>query len=209
MQIANTFQKKSIYYLPSKKVEKNYLRKQLECGQLSIIRDMEEKSDEDQNQFTKQSLQILLVHEITEKLKEIKNYGYEDIDPDPEDKNKNDGIDKLAVTIKYGILEKKSEGKITWEKRFFALTPKRVQYYYHLEEYKQGKVPLGLFDLKDISEIKKLNDYSYGNKKYLFMVSVTRWIKKEKPKKKKIIYFFCKYYGRFIFMVIFSKFSEI
>ena len=185
MQIANTFQKKSIYYLPSKKVEKNYLRKQLECGQLSIIRDMEEKSDEDQNQFTKQSLQILLVHEITEKLKEIKNYGYEDIDPDPEDKNKNDGIDKLAVTIKYGILEKKSEGKITWEKRFFALTPKRVQYYYHLEEYKQGKVPLGLFDLKDISEIKKLNDYSYGNKKYLFMVSVTRWIKKEKPKKKR------------------------
>ena len=65
------------------------------------------------------------------------------------------------------------------------MTQTKVQYYYHLEEYRQGKVPLGLFNLKDISEIKKLNDYSYGNKKYLFMVSVTRWIKKEKPQKKR------------------------
>ena len=147
---------------------------------------MEEKPEED-NKFTKQSLHILLIHEITEKLKEIKNNGYEDveIDIDPEDKKKSDGIDKLSLAIKYGVLEKKSEGKITWEKRFFALTSKRVQYYYHLDEYRQGKVPLGLFNLKDISEIKKLNDYSHGNKKYLFMVRVTRWIKKEKPKKKR------------------------
>ena len=186
MEIANCFQKKTIYYLPSKKVEKNYLRKQLECGQQSIIKGMEEKNEED-NKFTKQSLHILLIHEITEKLKEIKNNGYEDveIEMDPEDKKKSDGIDKLSLAIKYGILEKKSEGKITWEKRFFALTSKRVQYYYHLDEYRQGKVPLGSFNLKDISEIKKLNDYSHGNKKYLFMVRVTRWIKKEKPKKKR------------------------
>ena len=184
MQIARAFQKKNIYYLPSKKIEKNYLRKQLECGQQSIIKGMEEKINED-NKFTKQSLHILLVHEITEKLKEIKNNGYEDVDIDPENKNKSEGIDKLAFAIKYGILEKKSEGKITWEKRFFALTQKKVQYYYHLEEYRQGKVPLGYFNLKDISEIKKLNDYSHGNKKYLFMVSVTRWVKKEKPKKKR------------------------
>lgn len=33
-------------------------------------------------------------------------------------KNKIEGIDKLAFAIKYGILEKKSEVKITWEKRF-------------------------------------------------------------------------------------------
>ena len=186
MQIARTFPKKSIYYLPSKKVEKNYLRKQLEYGQQSIIKGMEEKIEED-NKFTKQSLQILLVHEITEKLKEIKNYGYEDIDKDPEDKTvvEGQGPDKLALAIKYGILEKKSDGKITWEKRFFALTSNKVQYFYHLEEYRQGKVPLGIFNLKDISEIKKLSDYSYGNKKYLFMVSVTRWIKKEKPKAKR------------------------
>ena len=184
MKIANIHQKKSIYYLPSKKVERNYLRKQIECGQQSIIKGMEENIEED-NKFDKQLLHLLLVHEITEKMKEIKNNGYEDIDPDPEDKTKIKGIDKLALTIKYGMLEKKSDGKITWEKRFFALTPKKVQYYYHLEEYREGKVPLGVFNLKDISEIKKLNDYSYGNKKYLFMVSVTRWIKKEKPKKKR------------------------
>ena len=184
MQIANVHQKKIIYYLPSKKVERNYLRKQIECGQQSIIKGMEENIEED-NKFDKQSLHILLVHEITEKLKEIKTNGYEDIDPDLKDKTKTKGIDKLAFAIKYGILEKKSDGKITWEKRFFALTPKKVQYFYHMEEYRQGKVPLGVFNLKDISEIKQLNDYSYGNKKYLFMVSVTRWIKKEKPKTKR------------------------
>lgn len=100
-------------------------------------------------------------------------------------KKKTNGIDKLAFALKYGILEKKSDGKITWEKRFFALTSKRVQYYYHMEEYRAGKVPLGLFNLKDISEIKKLNDYSYGNKQFLFMVTVSRWIKKEKPKSKR------------------------
>ena len=185
MQISRTFQKKNIYYLTSKKVEKNYLRKQIECGQQSIIKGMEEKVTAEDSKFTKNSLQILLVHEITEKLKEIKNYGYEDLDQDPDDTTKIEKTDKLALAIKYGILEKKSEGKITWEKRFFALTPKRVQYYYHLEEYRQGKVPLGLFNLKDISEIKKLNDYSYGNKQFLFMVTVSRWIKKEKPKSKR------------------------
>ena len=183
MQIASTFPKKKINYLPSKKVEKNYLRKQLELAQQSIIKGMEENSEE--IKFSKQCLQILIVHEIKEKIKEIKNNGYEDMDIGPKDKSKNKGIDKLALAIKYGMIEKKSDGKITWEKRFFALTQTKVQYYYHLEEYRQGKVPLGLFNLKDISEIKKLSDYSYGNKRNLFMVSVTRWIKKEKPKAKR------------------------
>ena len=105
MQIANVFQKKKIYYLPSKKIEKNYLRKQIECGQQSIIKGMEENNQDDK--FSKQALHILLVHEITEKIKEIKNYGYGNYDQDPEAKNKIKGIDKLALAIKYGIIEKK------------------------------------------------------------------------------------------------------
>ena len=188
MQIARIYEKRKIYYLTTKKQEKKYLRKQIECGQKSIIKGMEETNknfDEDESKISKQSLQILLVCEITDKLKEIKNYGYNEIEDDPEDKTKIEGIDKLALTLKYGIIEKKSDGKITWEKRFFALTSKKVQYYYHLEEYRQDKVPLGIFDLKDISEIKKVDDVSYGNKKYVFMVTVTKWIKKEKPKSKR------------------------
>jgi len=192
MQIARIYEKRKIYYLTTKKQEKKYLRRQIECGQQSIIKGMEETNnnyDEDESKISKQSLQILLVCEITDKLKEIKNYGYNEVDEDPEDKTKIEGIDKLSLALKYGIIEKKSDGKITWEKRFFALTAKKVQYYYHLEEYRQDKVPLGIFDLKDISEIKQISDASYGNKKFVFMVTVSKWIKKEIPKPKRTYIF--------------------
>ena len=192
MQIARIYEKRKIYYLTTKRQEKKYLRRQIECGQQSIIKGMEETNnnyDEDESKISKQSLQILLVCEITDKLKEIKNYGYNEVDEDPEDKTKIKGIDKLALALKYGIIEKKSDGKITWEKRFFALTSKKVQYYYHLEEYRQDKVPLGIFDLKDISEIKQISDASYGNKKFVFMVTVSKWIKKEIPKPKRTYIF--------------------
>ena len=66
-QIARIYQKRKIFYLPTKKLEKIYLRKQIECGQKSIIKGMEE-INEDDCKFTKQSLQILLVCEITNKL---------------------------------------------------------------------------------------------------------------------------------------------
>ena len=189
MQISRTFQKKNIYYLTSKKVEKNYLRKQIECGQQSIIKGMEEKVTAEDSKFTKNSLQILLVHEITEKLKEIKNYGYEDLDQDPDDTTKIEKTDKLALAIKYGILEKKSEGKITWEKRFFVLTPTKVQYYYNSKDYRLGNPPLGIFYLRDISDIKKLTDYTYRNKQYTFQVSVIKWKKKGKTKPKRAYVF--------------------
>ena len=181
MLIARNFQKRKIYYFTSKKNEKNYLRKQLEMGQKSIIKGMEDEINED-NELTKQSLQILLVNEITEKLKEINNNASEDIDLILHNKNKIKIEDKLDSAIKYGILQKKSNGKITWEKRFFVLTSKSVEYSYNLEDYKQGKAPLSSFNLKDIYEIKRLNAYSYGSKQYLFKVSVTRWVKKGKNK---------------------------
>ena len=49
-----------------------------------------------------------------------------------------EGKDKLAQALKYGMVEKKSDGKITWENRFFVITSKHMSYYYHLDEYISG-----------------------------------------------------------------------
>ena len=189
MQIARLIQKKQVSYLPSIKLEKLNLRKQLENGQKSIIKEMEEhpSDDKDNNDtLNVQSLKILIVKEICDKLKDIKNSV-------PDDEIEQiEGKDKLAMALKYGMVDKKSDGKLTWETRFFVLTSKHVSYYYHMDEYISDKVPLATFELKDIFELKQLNDYYYGNKKNLFTVSVTRWIKKEQIKGKRSYIFSCK-----------------
>ena len=193
LQVARHFQKNKLYYFTSKKIEENYLKKQLECGQKSIIKGMDENKEdkEEEIMLTRSSLQILLVHEITEKLKEVKEYGYGDIEILLKD-NPNidkDKLDALALAIKFGHLEKKSDGKITWEKRFFVLTPTKVQYYYNSKDYRLGNPPLGIFYLRDISDIKKLTDYTYRNKQYTFQVSVIKWKKKGKTKPKRAYVF--------------------
>ena len=192
MQISRLIQKNQVSYLPSLKLEKLNLRKQLENGQKSIIKEMEEaptnKDDvfKDNNEVLNiNSLKILIVKEICDKLKYMKSYADDEIE-------QVEGKDKLAQALKYGMVEKKSDGKITWENRFFVITSKHVSYYYHLDEYISDKVPLATFELKDIYELKQLNDSHYGNKKNIFSVSVSRWIKKEQIKGKRSYIFSCK-----------------
>ena len=187
MQISRLIQKKQVSYLPSLKLEKLNLRKQLENGQKSIIKEMEEHPADDNNEILNiQSLKILIVKEICDKLKDIKSCL-------PDDEIEQiEGKDKLAMALKYGMVDKKSDGKLTWETRFFVLTSKHVSYYYHMDEYISDKVPLATFELKDIFELKQLSDYYYGNKKNIFSVSVSRWIKKEQIKGKRSYIFSCK-----------------
>ena len=74
MQIARLIQRKQVSYLPSLKLEKLNLRKQLENGQKSIIKEMEEHTSEDNSETLNiQSLKILIVKEICDKLKDIKS----------------------------------------------------------------------------------------------------------------------------------------
>lgn len=153
--------------------------------------DKNKEDKEEEIMLTRSSLQILLVHEITEKLKEVKEYGYGDIEMllknNPNiDKEK---LDALALAIQFGHLEKKSDGKVTWEKRFFVLILTKVQYYYNSKDYRLGNPPLGIFYLRDISDIKKLTDYTYRNKQYTFQVSVIKWKKKEKQNQKELCFF--------------------
>ena len=191
MQIARLIQKNQVSYLPNLKLEKLNLRKQLENGQKSIIKEMEEPPADD-NSFKDNkevlninSLKILIVKEICDKLKYMKSYSDDEIE-------QVEGKDKLAQALKYGMVEKKSDGKITWENRFFVLTAKNVSYYYHLDEYISDKVPLAMFELKDIYELKQLSDSLYGNKKNIFKVSVSRWKKKEQIKGKRSYIFSCR-----------------
>ena len=98
--------------------------------------------------------------------------------------------EKLESLIKFGILEKKSEGlKITWEKRFFIMTRSSISYFYNKNDYLKNVVPLATFYLSDMYNIKQLTDYSIGNKSNIFTLSVTKWIKKGLNKKNRIYFF--------------------
>ena len=188
MQIARLIQKNHVSYLPNLKLEKLNLRKQLENGQKSIIKEMEAPVNVDSNEnkevLNVNSLKILIVKEICDKLRYMRNYSDDEIE-------QIEGKEKLAQALKYGMVEKKSDGKITWENRFFVITSKHVSYYYHLDEYIGDKVPLATFELKDIYELKQLSDSYYGNKKNIFKVSVSSWKKKEQIKGKRSYIFSC------------------
>ena len=81
--------------------------------------------------------------------------------------------------IKAGYIEKKSDGKLTWENRYFVLTTNRVVYYYNEDDYKENdKTPLGIFYLQNLFDVKLLTDRSIGGRKNIFSLSVNEWIKK-------------------------------
>ena len=104
--------------------------------------------------------------------------------------NKRTIYEKLESLIKFGILEKKSEGlKLTWEKRFFIMTRSSISYFYNKDDYLKNVVPLATFYLGDMYNIKQLTDYSIGNKSNIFTLSVTKWIKKGLNKTNRIYFF--------------------
>ena len=105
--------------------------------------------------FSLNNLKTILIREISIKLLNTKN-----------DKN---------TVIKSGYLEKKSDGKITWEKRFFILTPNKFSYYYSENDYKSNAEPLGFFYLKNLYDVKVLRN----DDKFIFCLTVNEWIKKK------------------------------
>ena len=81
--------------------------------------------------------------------------------------------------IKAGYIYKKSDGKLTWENRYFVLTTNRVVYFYNKEDYKKDdRAPLGIFYLQNLFSVKLLTDGSVGGRKNIFSLSVNEWIKK-------------------------------
>ena len=98
----------------------------------------------------------------------------------------NDDINNM---VKAGYIYKKSDGKLTWEYRYFVLTTNRVVYYYNEEDYKKEEIPpLGIFYLQNLFSVNLLTDGYVGGKKNIFSLSVNEWIKKGNYMRPRIYY---------------------
>ena len=107
------------------------------------------------------NLKTLIIRQICAKIKSIKIN---------DDKNN---------MIKAGYIYKKSDGKLTWELRYFVLTTNRVLYFYNEKDYiERSKAPLAIFYLQNLFDIKLLTDGSVGGKKNIISLIVNEWFKK-------------------------------
>ena len=117
------------------------------------------------------NLKTLIIRQICAKIKSIKIN---------DDKNN---------MIKAGYIYKKSDGKLTWENRYFVLTTNRVLYFYNEIDYKErNKSPLGVFYLQNLFNVKLLTDGSVGGKKNIISLIVNEWFKKGEVMKSRIYY---------------------
>ena len=133
-------------------------------GKLSIIQ------LNDDNYLNINNLKTLIIRQICAKIKSIKI---------SDDKNN---------MIKAGYIYKKSDGKITWEYRYFVLTTNRVLYFYKQEDYIENKAPLGIFYLQNLFDIKLMIDGFIGGKKNIISLVVNEWIKKGEVMKPRVYY---------------------
>ena len=125
----------------------------------------------DDNYINITNLKTLIIRKIVAKIKSIKIN---------DDKNNK---------IKSGYIYKKSDGKITWENRYFVLTTNRVLYYYTEEDYKErNETPLGFFYLQNLFDVKLMTDGYIWGRKNIFSLVVNEWIKKGEVMKPRIYY---------------------
>ena len=116
------------------------------------------------------NLKTLIIRQICAKIKSIKIN---------DDKNN---------MIKAGYIYKKSDGKLTWEYRYFVLTTNRVLYFYNENDYLERKSPLGIFYLQNLFNVKLLTDGSVGGKKNIISLIVNEWFKKGEVMKYRVYY---------------------
>ena len=125
----------------------------------------------DDNYLNINNLKTLIIRQICAKIKSIKIN---------DDKNN---------MIKAGYIYKKSDGKITWEYRYFVLTTNRVLYFYTEEDYKEtNKTPLGIFYLQNLFDIKLMTDGYIGGRKNIISLIVNEWIKRGEVMSPRVYY---------------------
>ena len=126
--------------------------------------------------------------ELYKQLTLEENLGNVDENEKVEDEEKENPEENKLVSnrnmpiVKGGIIEKKSDKGITWEKRFVIITKTKFYYWYRYRDYKSNKLYLGMFELKNIYLIKKLSDYAFGSKKNLLQIRVSSFYKKQELK---------------------------
>ena len=125
---------------------------------------------ENDNYLNINNLKTLIIRQICVKIKSIKIN---------DDKNN---------MIKAGYVNKKSDGKLTWENRYFVLTTNKVLYFYTEKDYMERKAPLGAFYLQNLFNVKLLTDGSVGGKKNIIALIVNEWFKKGEVMKSRTYY---------------------
>lgn len=73
--------------------------------------------------------------------------------------------------------------------RFAIITKNRFYYWYQIQDYEENRVPLGIFDLKNLYFAEIMTDYSIGGRANLFHISIASWIKKSEIKGPRSYYF--------------------
>ena len=219
-------------YLPQK-LETKFFEHHLEIAEQTIMKQIHE-DDENQlqemrkylnttrNKLNITNMKIKIVKDICERLNMMNNrLDYEEGDYNmihdqgsPSNKKllskeQIEEIKKMRFVIRSVRLEKKSDGKITWESRHFVITKEKICYYYNESEYKSGKVPLASFLLEDVINIEILENHYIGGKSNLFTVSVTKWIKKEVPQGPRTYYFSCNNKEELFDIIITIKFLKV
>ena len=84
-----------------------------------------------------------------------------------------------------GFLYKKSDGKLTWELRYFILTQEYMAYYYTKTDHKEGKNQLGKFSLDSIFKADVSVDKDNNT---ILSLSVSGWEKKGKDQEGRTYY---------------------
>jgi len=157
-------------------MELGMLEKHLKYGQVSIHDNflngkLSTTQLNNDNYLNINNLKTLIIRQICAKIKSIKI---------------NDDKDNM---IKAGYIYKKSDGKLTWENRYFVLTTNRVLYFYNEVDYKErNKSPLGVFYLQNLFNVKLLTDGSVGGKKNIISLIVNEWFKKGEVMKSRTYY---------------------
>ena len=113
-----------------------------------------------------------------------RNLSNEDTDEKKEEDTEENKLvsNRNMPIVKGGIIEKKSDKGITWEKRFVIIIKTKFYYWYTYHDYKSNKLYLGMFELKNIYLIKKLSDYEFGSKTNLLQIRVSSFYKKQELK---------------------------
>ena len=152
------------------------LQKHLKYSQISIhdnflngkLSTIQLKTD---NYLNINNLKTLIIRQICAQIKSIKIN---------DDKNN---------MIKSGYIYKKSDGKITWEYRYFVLTTNKVLYYYKEDDYKErSETALGFFYLQNLFDVKLMTDGYIGGRKNIISIIVKEWIKKGEVMKPRVYY---------------------
>lgn len=168
LNTARTMQSIKFSYLPmdeEMQVLKHHL-KQSEKSLIDYIKD-DNPYKNDKDVLKLNNIKLCVVKELQQNIKKyIKRI---EID------NKSHQIQ----LIKKDFLEKKSDKKITWERRYFGVSINKGYYWYIKEDYEGNKIPLGYFDLKHVYNVEILPDFSIGSNKNLLSIHVAQWYKKD------------------------------